>query len=209
MSEKEEIDFSAKCMRQSVLHRSFIRGEYNGSSLLGWLTNQITNGLFFSDQAIKNKFNMEAAEAYKILAQRTISLSIRKEMYENLSEYLSRSFKWNGPWYHGICLNLVKPNPPLLEKEMKNLLKLIVENDTNYQIREELVIQAFSCAKKLGYKVGIRHDARDGPEWPIFAIELPNTGEVSWHIKCQDLGYTNYSTEEKNNRCCSFANKNL
>lgn len=50
-------------------------------------------------------------------------------------------------------------------------------------MREFYVVKAVYLAKKIGYKAGIRFDknGENSYNWPVWCIELPNIGEISWH----------------------------
>lgn len=100
--------------------------------------------------------------------------------------------------------------------ELAELFVEIEKNETNYAVREPLVYQALATAKRLGYKAGIRVDAKDlaGPvdanerAWPIVCIVLPDAiGEVSWHCPAYDVPYTNYDTVEKYRRAQQYVKR--
>lgn len=90
-------------------------------------------------------------------------------------------------------------SPFLSQKEWSTvlayLLEKIVENDTNYDARYPLVIQAASLALRCGYEVGFRIDP-DEPEWPVVFIELP-TGQISWHMPQHVNGWDGHDTPTK------------
>jgi len=98
------------------------------------------------------------------------------------------------------------------ESELKYVLKNIENNETNYEIREILIAQAMYLAKKIGYKAGIRFgtltDENDnGNDWPVWCIELPNIGEISWHCPSFKGVYDGYTTNEKYDRIHKYLNK--
>ncbi len=93
--------------------------------------------------------------------------------------------------------------------EMVSLLKDIETNDTNYDIRERLVWQLLSLAKQMDYSCGVRFDPEDMEDyitrscsdvWPVVCIELPDVGEVAWHMPPCNIKYDGHSTEEKYQR---------
>lgn len=83
-----------------------------------------------------------------------------------------------------------------------NLLKAIVENDTNYDLRNRFIYEAMSVAAVCGYPHGFRIDASE-PEWPVAFIWLP-TGQVSWHLPQFPEAWDGHSTEEKFKRIADF-----
>jgi|WetSurMetagenome_2_1015567.scaffolds.fasta_scaffold1592545_1 hypothetical protein len=90
------------------------------------------------------------------------------------------------------------------KQKLSQCLKSIEENDTNYDIRYNLVIRAFYLANKLGYKTGIRVDASE-LDWPIYVIELPNDKQISWHMPSHKIPYDGHTTEEKYERCREYS----
>lgn len=85
------------------------------------------------------------------------------------------------------------------ERELARLLNKIVENDTNYNKRYILVLEALVCAKRLKYECGFRVD-EDMPDWPVISIILPNIGEVSWHMPPSYIEYDGHGLSEKFDR---------
>jgi hypothetical protein len=85
---------------------------------------------------------------------------------------------------------------------LTNLLQLIKENNTNYEVRNPLIIQAMAVASTLGYATGVRMETAE-PEWPVMYIELP-TGQVSWHIPQHTKGWDGHTTPEKYNRVDAY-----
>jgi len=83
--------------------------------------------------------------------------------------------------------------PPL-----KAALRLIEENDTNYELREAFVHEAMWLARACGLQTGYRIDPSE-PEWTVAMIELP-TGQVSWHMPQHPVAYDGHTTEEKYRR---------
>jgi len=68
--------------------------------------------------------------------------------------------------------------------------------DRAYVQRASFVYEAMGVAAKLGYVVGVRVDPAD-LTWPVCCIELPDAGEVSWHMPAYATPYAGYGTEEK------------
>ncbi len=86
---------------------------------------------------------------------------------------------------------------------LAELLKIIKENDVNYDTRYKLVFKAVSLALENGLQAGVRIDENE-PEWPVLYIELP-TGQVSWHIPQHAEPWDCHDTEEKYRRIDEFA----
>ena len=93
-----------------------------------------------------------------------------------------------------------------MKEGLKAILKTIELVDTDYDKREILVGLAIVIAKILGYKAGVRFDSssEEGRKWPVWCIELPGAGEVSWHSPVYERTYDGYTTEEKYRRCREF-----
>lgn len=89
--------------------------------------------------------------------------------------------------------------------QLKGVLQRIVENDTNYSVRDGLLFEAMKLARAAGFQTSIYIDDKEGPNWPCFAIVLPQVGQVSWHMKNEIVQYDGHTTEEKLKRCLQFA----
>lgn len=89
-----------------------------------------------------------------------------------------------------------------LYEELVPLLKGIVENATNYRLREALIYKALAKASYYGMPCGIRIDPKE-PEWPVVFLELP-TGQVSWHVEQHAVDWDNHTLEEKYARIDEF-----
>ena len=87
--------------------------------------------------------------------------------------------------------------------ELAKLLKSINENYENYDVRYILVLQTLIEAKKLNYKAGFRYDSSE-PDWPVVVIELPELGQVSWHMPPSKIEYDNSSPKDCQERCEKF-----
>lgn len=85
-----------------------------------------------------------------------------------------------------------------------DLLRLIRENDQNYEVRYRLILEALAVARKHGYAAGIRIDPAE-PEWPVAFIELPVVGQISWHLPQHPVEWDGHDTEEKWRRIEAFA----
>lgn len=86
------------------------------------------------------------------------------------------------------------------------VLKQIEKNDTNYEIRYNLIFSAMYHAQLCCLKTYIRFDELS-PNWPVFCIDLNEYGEVSWHMPTTSSMsfYQNpYSLQEKYNRLNKF-----
>lgn len=90
------------------------------------------------------------------------------------------------------------------EGRLKTLLKLIMDNDTEYAQRTSLVYQALATASVLGFPCGIRYDEKEGVGRPVVCIELPEVGEVAWHCKAYEKPYVAYDNEEKFKRIKTY-----
>ena len=80
----------------------------------------------------------------------------------------------------------------------QKLQELLLAIETNYDERE------IPEAKRLGYAAGIRFDSDAGTDWPVWCINLPEIGEVSWHSPAYKGKYDGYSVTEKYNRCHQY-----
>ena len=95
--------------------------------------------------------------------------------------------------------------PPLEPPHLCDLKKILLEiqkNDTNYDARYPLVVEAMSLASRAGFKVGVRIDKED-PDWPVYCITLP-TGQVSWHMPAYEEEFDGHTTEQKYERIDEF-----
>lgn len=86
--------------------------------------------------------------------------------------------------------------------DLADLLAAIERFDTDYPIRQALVLTALAQAYACGLKAGVRIDPAE-PEWPVAYVELPS-GQVSWHMPQHDRPFDGHSTEEKYRRCAEF-----
>lgn len=89
-----------------------------------------------------------------------------------------------------------------MTNSLTHVLAEIEANDTNYERRYALVLQALAIAQIYGIKSGIRIDPKE-PEWPVAFIELP-TGQVSWHLPQHPNEWDGHDTEEKYRRCREY-----
>jgi hypothetical protein len=88
------------------------------------------------------------------------------------------------------------------KRYLQHLLRVIVENDSEYVSRNRLIYEALYVATKCGYEVGFRIDPQE-TEWPVAFIQLP-TGQVSWHLPQFSHPWDGHSTEEKFRRIREF-----
>jgi len=91
-------------------------------------------------------------------------------------------------------------------EDLKETLQKIELNDTNYPLRNVLILEAIYLAAALGYKSGVRLDVED-PNWPVFVIDLP-TGQVAWHLPAVAVAYDGHSIKDKYERCRKFISLN-
>lgn len=89
-----------------------------------------------------------------------------------------------------------------LKRVLQTTLKAIVENDTNYPLRNRFVYEALALAAQIGWPHGFRFDPSE-PDWPVAFIELP-TGQVSWHLPQFPATWDGHSTEEKFKRIADY-----
>ncbi len=87
--------------------------------------------------------------------------------------------------------------------QLARILKEIEHNDRNYDVRYGLVLRAVTIAHQLGYAAGLRVDS-DNPTWPVAYIELPDVGQVSWHMLQHRRAWDGHTTEEKYQRVRAF-----
>lgn len=83
------------------------------------------------------------------------------------------------------------------------LLSAIEANDSKYSVRQRLVITAVAVAVGLGYQAGFRIDPKE-PDWPVAYIELPDIGQVTWHLEKHTNEWDGHDTETKYERCRMF-----
>lgn len=81
---------------------------------------------------------------------------------------------------------------------LQDNLRLIEEQDTNYEPRYALVMLAVAMAIAGGLEAGFRIDPAE-PDWPVAYIELP-TGQVSWHMPAHKPDFDGHTTAEKYKR---------
>ena len=89
--------------------------------------------------------------------------------------------------------------------ERAKILQDIKYNDTNYDIRYNLIIKAMTLAAECGYNIGFRVDESG---WPIVIIHL-DEGQISWHMPPDNTNYDGHDTDEKYKRIDLFCNKYL
>lgn len=100
-----------------------------------------------------------------------------------------------------VALSLALENLPD-NARLKAALAAIEPDDTNYEVRYVLVLEAMAAAASAGLPVGISLDPAE-PGWPVFYIELP-TGQVSWHMPAHTTAYDGHSTAEKYQRINAY-----
>lgn len=86
---------------------------------------------------------------------------------------------------------------------LASILEQIVQLDTEYAERNQLLWRAVGVASMAGVEVGIRLDPGE-PAWPVLLIELP-TGQVSWHLPQHVKPWDGHTTAEKFARVRQFA----
>lgn len=88
------------------------------------------------------------------------------------------------------------------QRRLADILQDIKKNDTNYDVRYNLIIKAMCLASKCEYKVGFRVDEEN--KWPIAVIHLPE-GQLSWHMAPDDISYDGHTNDEKFTRIDQFS----
>lgn len=100
---------------------------------------------------------------------------------------------------------------------LSSLLDQIKATDTDYDVRNPLVIQALAVASTLKYPCGFRINPSE-PNWLVIQIELPTgqvswyfpTGQVSWHTpqyqatRDGQVSWDGHSVDERFNRIDAF-----
>lgn len=92
---------------------------------------------------------------------------------------------------------------------LASILQDIEANDTDYDVRYGLVLQAVHLAHVAGYRAGFSWDfSEDDPDLDgrrvVAYIVLPQ-GQVSWHMREFTEPWDGHSTEEKYSRINAFA----
>lgn len=89
-------------------------------------------------------------------------------------------------------------------RQLAGVLARIVLNDTNYDVRYALVIEAMHLALRAGYEAGMGVDPAE-PEFPVVVyIELPEERQLSWHMPLHPRKWDNHTTSEKFERIMRF-----
>lgn len=76
---------------------------------------------------------------------------------------------------------------------------LSTDESKDYHDRNTAVIGALNTAMILGYRCGMRASL-DDLEWPCVYIELPEVGQVSWHIPAYPGKFDGHTVPEKYDR---------
>ena len=99
-----------------------------------------------------------------------------------------------------------RASPVMLQSEHDEQLNEL------YTDRNNAVQLALRLAEFAGLKGGIRDPVED-PEWPVVVIELPDIGEVAWHIPKAELmrshpvyshPYDGHTNEQKASRIRAY-----
>jgi len=91
-----------------------------------------------------------------------------------------------------------------LRRDLARALTLVEQHDLHYEVRNALVLHAVAAAAFLGYPAGFRLDPAD-PTWPVAFIELPDAGQVSWHLPQHPVPWDGHDTAEEDRRVRAFA----
>lgn len=65
-----------------------------------------------------------------------------------------------------------------------------------YARRNATIVAAVSTAMQLGWPAGFKANL-DDPEWPVAYIDLPDVGQVSWHIPAYPGQWDRHTVDEK------------
>ncbi len=79
----------------------------------------------------------------------------------------------------------------------------LAEQATAFRARNAQIYRALSLATALGYPAGIRLDPAEST-WPVVYIELPDAGQVSWHVPAHDQPWDGHTTTDKYDRIRQF-----
>lgn len=89
---------------------------------------------------------------------------------------------------------------------LAKVLMRAVLNDTNYKERYGDVLRALAVAHDLGYRAGIKIDPKE-PAWPVVYIDLPDDGQLSWHMPEYAGEWDGHTTAEKFARIVAYAER--
>jgi len=73
----------------------------------------------------------------------------------------------------------------------------------DYPRRNRLVFGAIYAALRAGYAAGVAIDHTE-PDWPVAYIELPDVGQVSWHVPAHGMVWDGHTTKLKYDRCAAY-----
>lgn len=87
-----------------------------------------------------------------------------------------------------------------MEKAPELAIKLLEiqawESRGDYTARNRMVYEAIALAMQCKFPAGVRIDEKE-PEWPVGFIELPEVGQLSWHLPQYETEWDGHTTEEK------------
>lgn len=84
------------------------------------------------------------------------------------------------------------------------ILRDIEANDTSYAARHPLVWQALALASSLGWRCGVKPDPAQLGR-PVAYIDLPDFGQVSWHMPEYRGEWDGHDTPTKYERARAYA----
>lgn len=108
-----------------------------------------------------------------------------------------------------------RPDPPdpqaqldLLREAYRRVGMLLAEIEAadlalEYPRRNAAVYRLLAIAVQLGWPCGPRDDPTD-PDWPLVFVDLPDAGQVAWHLPAYGQPWDNHSTRAKYDRCHTF-----
>ncbi len=111
---------------------------------------------------------------------------------------------------------MIPQNRRTLVNQLKITLQMIRHGDPSnpagqvpattdaYRQRNALVYKALGLATAVSYRTGILPDPAQ-PEWVIAFIDLPDTGQVSWHLPIYTGVWDQHDTPTKYQRVTEFA----
>jgi len=77
-----------------------------------------------------------------------------------------------------------------------------------YTRRNTLILSALALARQAGLDAGVGHDP-DDPHPVVVYLELPGTGQVSWHLPTHPAPWDGHTTGEKYTRIAAFLHRSL
>ena len=80
------------------------------------------------------------------------------------------------------------------------------EIQAKYEERNRCLWGAFGFAAAAGWSCGVRIDEKE-PTWPVMYIDLPEVGQVSWHLPAYAREWDGHTVTEKYWRVKEFSSR--